>query len=135
MEKVQTLKGKVREIKDALKREANVRVIADSQRWAHIQALFSRGDRQVAQVLSLAHNNGGNWAKTFKESPVDSAFYIHRERPMDELLPWDFIDHGLKKSFLAQEYKKAVNGRTSPPCPMESCGLCGVCKKESLPKE
>jgi len=135
MEKTRALKGKVKLIKDALKRVANVRVVADSQRWAYIQALFSRGDREVARILSLAHNNGGNWAKTFKESPVDPDFYIHRERPMDELLPWDFIDHGLKKSFLAREYKRAIQERTSPPCPMESCDICGVCKKDSSPKE
>ena len=135
MEKTRALKGKVKKIKDALKRVANVRVVADSQRWAHIQALFARGDRKVAQFLSLAHNNGGNWARTFKESPLDSDFYIHRERPLDELLPWDFIDHGLKKSFLAREYKKAVQEKTSPPCPMEACDICGVCKKDASPKE
>lgn len=134
MEEARTLKVKVKKIKDGLKRVANVRVIANSQRWAYIQALFSRGDRKVAQILTLAHKNGGNWAKTFKESSLDSDLYIHRERSPDELLPWDFIDHGINKLFLAKEYQRAIQGKTSPPCPMESCDICGVCQKDSSPK-
>jgi hypothetical protein len=47
---------------------------------------------------------------------------------LDELLPWDFIDHGIEKSFLAREYKRALNGKPSPPCPIKDCTVCGVCK-------
>ena len=136
MDDVLTLKKKIRKVKAGLKGVANLRVHADIPRWAYIQALFSRGDRKVADILSLANYNKGNWAKTLKASPVNPHYYIHRERSLDELLPWDFIDHGINKSFLKKEYKKAKEGITSPPCPMESCNVCGVCnqKGESLDK-
>ncbi|MBW2010105.1 MAG: TIGR03960 family B12-binding radical SAM protein [Deltaproteobacteria bacterium] len=131
MDDVRVLKNKIKKIKNGLKGVANIRVHADNPRWAYINALLSRGDRKVAEILSLAHSNRGNWAKTLKASPVDPGFYVHRDMSVNELLPWDFIDHGIKKSFLIREYKRAKAGRTSPPCPMDSCDACGVCAKKS----
>ncbi|MFC1816666.1 radical SAM protein [Thermodesulfobacteriota bacterium] len=130
MEEVSTLKKKIKQVRNGLKRVANVRLHADIPRWAYLQALFSRGDRKVAGILSLSHRTHGNWAKTFKESALNPAFYVYRERSLDELLPWDFIDHGINKSYLNREYKRALMGKTSPPCPMEACDVCGVCQKK-----
>ena len=131
MDDMGSLKKKIKIVKQGLKTVANVRVHADVPRWAYIQALLSRGDRKVARILSLAHKNRENWPKTFKTSPVNPDFYVLRERSLEELFPWDFIDHGIKKSFLKQEYQRALQGKTSPPCPMESCSICGVCKESN----
>ncbi len=130
MDDVRQLKNKIKRVKQGLKRVANVRVHADIPRWAYVQGLLARGDRKVARILALAHRNKGNWAKTLKESPVNADFYVLRERALDELLPWDFIDHDLKSAFLKKEYQKALNGQMSPACPLEKCTLCGVCKEE-----
>ena len=132
MDEVRSLKKKIKKIKDGLKRVANVRVHSDIPRWAYIQALMSSGDRKVSQILLLANQNRGNWPKTFKASPVNPDFYVHRERSLNELLPWDFIDNGINKSFLKQEYQRALQGKTSPPCPIESCNICGVCKQDGI---
>ncbi|MBU0697947.1 MAG: radical SAM protein [Proteobacteria bacterium] len=128
MDDVRTLKAKIKRVKNGLKRTANVRVHADIPRWAYIQGLFSRGDRKVSQILLLAHQLQGNWPQTFKATPLNPDFYVCRERPLEELLPWDFIDQGLYKSFLAREYKRALEGKPSPPCPMDDCTVCGVCR-------
>jgi radical SAM superfamily enzyme YgiQ (UPF0313 family) len=128
MDEVPVLKDKIKTIRKGLKPVANVRLHADIPRWAYLQALFSRGDRRVADLLHRAHSNGGNWPRTFKESSLNPAFYVHRERSLQELFPWDFIDHGLSKPFLKAEYKKALKGKPSPPCPMKSCDVCGVCR-------
>ena len=131
MEELSTLKRKIKKIKTGLKKVANVRVNADIPRWAYIQALLSRGDRKVARILYLFQKTGANWAQTLKESPLNPDFYVLRKRSLDELFPWDFIDHGIKKSFLKKEYKKSILAETSPPCPMESCNICGVCTKKT----
>jgi radical SAM superfamily enzyme YgiQ (UPF0313 family) len=128
MDDVATLKKKIRSVKDGLKKVPNVRVHSDVPRWAYIQALLSRGDRRVASLLELAHKNRQNWPQTLKETPLNADFYVVRSRPVDEVLPWDFIDHGIKKSFLAREYHKAIAGRPSPPCPMNDCRPCGICR-------
>ncbi|MBU0545608.1 MAG: TIGR03960 family B12-binding radical SAM protein [Proteobacteria bacterium] len=128
MDGLSSLKNKILHIKDGLKKEANVRIDAESPKRSYIQALISRGDRRVAGILSHANSNEGNWTKAFKSWPLNSDFYVYRERPFGEILPWDFIDHGIKKSFLIKEYKKALLQKASPPCPMSSCRKCGVCK-------
>jgi radical SAM superfamily enzyme YgiQ (UPF0313 family) len=122
------LKQKLRLVREGLKKTANVRVHADVPRWAYLQALLSRGDRRVAEILQLAQSNDWNWPKTFKETHVNPDFYVLRARSPKERLPWDFIDHGVAKSFLQKEYRKALAGRTTPPCPMDrNCRACGVC--------
>ena len=128
MDDAATLKKKIRTVKDGLKKVPNVRVHADVPRWAYVQALLSRGDRRVAGLLELAHKNRQNWPQTLKATPLNADFYVVRSRPVDEVLPWDFIDHGVKKSFLAREYHKALAGHPSAPCPMDDCRLCGVCR-------
>ncbi len=128
MEDVRSLKHKIKTVKDGLKRVANMRIHADVPRWAYIQALLSRGNRKVAQILTLANQNRGNWPKSLKASSINPDFFVHRKHALDELLPWDFIDNGIKKSFLENEYKRAIQGKASPKCPMESCNTCGVCK-------
>jgi radical SAM family uncharacterized protein len=131
MDDVPTLKQKIKKIKEGLKKVANIRIHADIPRWAYIQALLSRGDRRVGEMLSQVHHNHDNWPQTLKTTSLNSDFYTLRERDLDELLPWDFIDHGIKKSFLAMEYKRALQGKTSPPCPSDSCNICGVCDDDN----
>ena len=132
MDTTASLKSKIKTVKNGLRKIPNVRLHADVPRWGHIQCLLSRGDRRTAEILQLAHQLQGNWPQTLKQTPVNSDFYVLRERSIDELLPWDFIDNGIDKSFLAQEYNRALDGRTSPPCPADdSCSLCGVCRHTS----
>lgn len=131
MDDVATLKKKIKKIKAGLKKVPNVRVHADVPRWAYVQALLSRGDRKVGDILLTAHQYHGNWPQTLKETPLNSDFYVQRHRSMDEIFPWDFIDHGVNKSFLAREYKRALKEKASPPCPTTdgTCDICGVCAK------
>lgn len=128
MDDVAVLKQKIRRVKEGLNRLPNVRLHHDVPRHAYFQALLSRGDRRVAGILAALHQNDGNWAKTLKSSPVNADFFVVRAREADELLPWDFIDHGISKSFLLAEYRRALDGIASPPCPMvDGCTQCGVC--------
>ena len=127
MDEVGTLKRKIKKIKNELKKVANLKINADVPRWAYIQAMFSRGDRRVADILLAAHANQGNWPQTFKTNPLNSDFYVLRERDPDENLPWDFIDHGMKKSYLLKEYNRAKQAMTTPSCEVDTCHRCGVC--------
>jgi hypothetical protein len=84
-------------------------VIHDLPKWGYIQTLLSRGDRRVGKILLAAHYNGGNWRKTFKEINLNPDFYVYRKRDLDEILPWDFIDHGVGKDYLWGEYLEALS--------------------------
>jgi hypothetical protein len=131
MDDIATLKKKIQKVKTGLKKVANVRVHADIPRWANLQGVLSRGDRRVAQLLLQAHKNHGNWPQTFKSCAINPSFYVLRQRSREELLPWDFIDQGLEKDFLWNEYQRALVAKTSRPCSMktDTCRICGVCRK------
>jgi radical SAM superfamily enzyme YgiQ (UPF0313 family) len=107
----------------------NVRVHTDLPKWAYVQALLARGDRRVADMLVIAREHG--WNKTFRTSPLNPDFFTLRERRADELFPWDFIDHGIAKAYLWDEYQRALEGKETPPCRPEVCTRCGVCRENS----
>ncbi len=126
------LKSKIRRIRKRLQHNANIRLQVNSLRQAYLQALLSRGDRRVSRILLLAHKNGWNWPQTFKETPICPDFFSLRERMPDECLPWDFIDCGISKDFLRNEYQHALQAKTTVSCPMQDCYKCGVCLTEKL---
>lgn len=133
MEDRRTLQNKIKTLRKALQKIPNVRVQSENLRWSYIQALFARGDRRVADLLKSAHAKGGNWAQTFKETDQDPDFYVTRTRETSEHLPWEFIDHGLKRAFLLSEYHRAREAKTTPACALENCHLCGVCQTARPP--
>jgi radical SAM superfamily enzyme YgiQ (UPF0313 family) len=102
-----------------------VRVHTDLPKWAYNQALMARGDRRVGDLLLAAHQQG--WTRAVRQSPVNPDFFVLRERAAQERFPWDFIDHGLKKEYLWEEYQRALNGQETPPCRPSVCDRCGVC--------
>jgi radical SAM superfamily enzyme YgiQ (UPF0313 family) len=130
MDEAKVLKWKIQKVKTGLKKVPNVRVHADVPRWALIQGLLARGDRRVADLLLAVHRNKGNWTRTLKEAAVNASFFLHRQRDKTEVLPWEFIDHGIEGDFLWNEYQRALKEKTTNPCPMQphQCTLCGVCK-------
>jgi len=51
---------------------------------------------------------------------------VGREAGREERLPWDFLDHGLEKRFLAREWKRGVEAKITPKCALETCRACGL---------
>ena len=77
-------------------------------KWAYIQGILSRGDRRVGNLIESAYKADGDWKRAMRETAFDSDFYAVRERQLDEMLPWSFIDVGVKKELLIKEYKEAM---------------------------
>ena len=127
MEGVDSLKDKQRLLKKSLSAEGGITVSVDVPRWAYIQTLLAMGDRRVGRMLLSTHRNGGNWKQTFRSSDINPDFYVYRQKDLDEILPWDFIDHGIDKSYLKEEYHLALEERESPACDVGGCTRCGVC--------
>jgi radical SAM family uncharacterized protein len=125
MDSIESLKKKMKWLKNALKKEKEVSVTFDLPKWAYTQALLARGDRRTGDILYKAFKHG--WQRAFKSSIINPDFFVLREREKEELFPWEIISHGLKREFLYEEYQLALKGRPSLPCPMKKCSWCGVC--------
>jgi hypothetical protein len=63
----------------------------------------------VGKILMAAHELGGSFLKAYRQVDVNPDFYVYRERSLDEVLPWDFIDHGVSKESLAEAYKRSLS--------------------------
>ncbi len=109
-EDIDALNRKLKVIKNDLKKEANVEVTHDVPKWAYVQSLLSRGDRRVGKILLTAYQRGGDWKGASRDISINPDFYVYRERNREEIFPWDFIDHGVSKKRLWEQYVKAVRG-------------------------
>lgn len=127
MDTVDSLKEKQRLLKRALSDEGGIRISFDVPKWAYMQTLLAMGDRRVGRMLLATHLNKGNWKQTFRSSDINPDFFVYRTKDLNERLPWDFIDHGIKQSFLQEEYNLALASIESPTCDIGSCTRCGVC--------
>ncbi len=108
LEEVGELKKKLKMIQKGIQGERGMEMIHDLPKWAYVQALLSRGDRRVGKILMASHRYHGNWGQAFRETNINPDFYVYRERDVDEIFPWDFIDHGIPKERLREEYVKAM---------------------------
>ena len=104
----ESLQAKLEIIKRGVRRFSNVRVLHENPREATLQALLARGDRRVGDFLELAAAHEGDWRRALREWDGDAAFYTTRRRSVDERLPWDHLDVGVKKAGLLREWERAA---------------------------
>ncbi len=134
MEAIPALKRTFALLRQRLSAIPNVHLDAESPRAGYFQTLMSRGDRRVGGVIRAIHEADGDWWRVIRQWQRDGApglphpdAYVHRSYGDSELLPWDFIDHRINKSFLWVERRKALMARQTPPCDTATCRSCAAC--------
>ena len=102
-----------------------------------LEGILARGDRRIADVIYSAYKKGclydawteyfhyDRWMEAMEENGLDYHFYTTRERSLDEIFPWDFIEIGVTKEFLKREWKNAMEEKVTPNC-REKCSGCGA---------
>lgn len=128
--------------KQAIREQLNQKRIKYNWHEADVSVLegvFARGDRRVAEVILKAYQKGciydawgeyfknDVWMESFAACNVDIDFYTTRERGLDEIFPWDFLDCGVKKEFLQREWLRAQGEEVTPNCRMQ-CQGCGAAR-------
>ena len=105
-----------------------------------LEACIARGDRRLADVIYHAWKRGcrldgwnehfrpEEWQAAFEDCHLDPAFYAYRERPYEEILPWQFIDAGVSQEYLKRENEKAKAGAVTKDC-RRGCNGCGLHKR------
>lgn len=129
-------------VKDTFRQQLNFKSMKYTYHESYVSVLegvFARGDRKLSSVIYDAYKSGcifdswteffdnDRWMAAFEKNGISIPFYTTRERSLDEILPWDFIDIGVNKRFLASEWEKAKQGIVTPNC-REQCSGCGAAK-------
>lgn len=132
--------GKARVVNHKMKEMLNYKSLKYNWHEADVTVLegvLARGDRRVGAVIEEAYKNGALydawsetfkndvWMKAFETCGVDIDFYTTRERSLNEIFPWDFIDSGVTKEFLKREWLNSMKGTVTPNC-RERCSGCGI---------
>lgn len=104
-----------------------------------LEGILARGDRRIANVIYFAYQKGclydawteffhyDRWMEAMEENGLDYHFYTTRQRELDEIFPWDFIDIGVTRDFLEREWKNAMEEKVTPNC-REKCSGCGAAR-------
>ncbi len=102
-----------------------------------LEAVFSRGGREVGAAIALAHERGcrfdgwseelkfDTWMRSFADAGVDPYAIANRPFPLDGPLPWDHIDAGVDRVFLLREYRRAMDAEPTEDCHAGPCNGCG----------
>ncbi len=108
---LKTLEKRLQLLQKAVRRLANVSLQAESLKEALLQALLSRGDRRLSAFI-LKADEVGSWRKAAKELGLDAEGAATRTIPLEEELPWGFIE-GTPMELLKKEYRLAFGENSS----------------------
>jgi radical SAM family uncharacterized protein/radical SAM-linked protein len=102
-----------------------------------LEAVFSRGDRRLGEVLGRAwrlgarfdgwaeHFDSGLWRQAFRDAGVDPERYAYGDWDTGQRLPWDVFDTRVDKAWLARDFDRARGAETLTVCGPEDCHGCG----------
>lgn len=104
-----------------------------------LEAVISRGDRQVGALIATAFRLGAKfdaweeklnrevWLEASRQCGLDLEEMACRDRPVGSRQPWDIVHAGLMDWWLVNEWKKATAVDETAPCTENTCHACGIC--------
>jgi len=143
-------------LKEAFRRLRGVKVNFTDVRLSAMEDFVGRSDRRLAPVIEAAWRAGAGMDAWFESldrtyaawtGAIADAGLEGRYREMEvggwravaaldredldsfcaQPLPWDHIDTGIDKRWLAEDLKRALAAAVVPDCSFEGCSSCGVC--------
>ena len=136
---VEEYQRRVNLLRDALKRDKSITYNWHDPETSYLEAIFSRGDRRLADVLETAWNQGAKfdswteyfdfqrWMDAMDAHGLNGDFYAHRVREKDEVFPWSVPSVGVSREFLWHERELCYQSVTTPDC-RTRCSACGANK-------
>jgi radical SAM family uncharacterized protein/radical SAM-linked protein len=114
-------------LRDAVRRVKGLGLKLHDAPTSVLEGILARGDRRLASVIERAFLGGARfdswddhlrldlWEEALAHFAVDTRPFLGTIA-VGARVPWDHLDIGLEEGFLAREYRKALAGRSSPPC-------------------
>jgi len=136
---VEEYQRRVNLLRDALKRDKSITYNWHDPETSYLEAIFSRGDRRLGDVLEYAWQNGAKfdswseyfdyqrWMDALEHCGLNGDFYAHRVREKDEVFPWAIPSVGVTRDFLWRERELCYDSVTTPDC-RSRCSGCGANK-------
>ncbi|MFI0401969.1 MAG: TIGR03960 family B12-binding radical SAM protein [Cyanobium sp.] len=146
-------------LRQALRGLRGVKTNFTDTRLAAIEDFIGRGDRRLSPVIEAAWRAGAGldaWFESAERShaawtaAIEGAGLGGRYRALElgdwaavealhsndldafcrQPLPWDHLDTGIEKTWLAEDLQRALAAAEVPDCSFAACSHCGVCGPE-----
>ena len=142
---LQTISEKIAYIREKSKSLKGVRIKIHEKYISEIEAVLTRGDSSLCNYIEKLYENGcyldawdenfdkDKWYSIAKECGLSLGELSQKTYGTEEVLPWDFINVGIKKDWFINEYNKAMQSKSSVPCETK-CSNCGICQEYSVSK-
>ncbi|MGC6483887.1 MAG: TIGR03960 family B12-binding radical SAM protein [Synechococcus sp.] len=143
-------------LREASRRLRGVRFNFTDRRLSAMEDFVGRGDRRLAPVIEAAWRAGAGmdawfesldrtyaaWTSAISAAGLDGHYRdlelggwgaANALNPEDldrfcaQPLPWDHIDSGVDKAWLAEDLQRALVAAVVPDCSFDGCSACGVC--------
>jgi len=114
-------------------------------RLSLLEGIFARGNRNLCDSLEAAYRLGCRldgwtehmrfdlWQKAFEQTGLSPESCLHPFADPEDPLPWDWIDTGMDKRFLAREFERAQRGVLTPFHCTGRCEACSLCGRKDEP--
>ena len=119
-------------------RHKNLKLKWHDREMSFLEGLLARGDEKIGELVVAAFQAGCRfdgwsdrfrfdiWERAIDDLGIETDRYLG-EKDTQDALPWDNIDCGITKEFLAEEYEKSPDGELTEDCRSAGCYGCGVC--------
>jgi radical SAM family uncharacterized protein len=133
------LSHKVGLLQEAVRGAKGVQLRWHDPRATLAEGLASRGDRRLGAVIEDVWRAGGTfqewserfdvtrWTDAMERHGLSVDWYVHRQRSLDEVLPWAHVSAGLHQDFLWQDWQDALREAVVEDCRWTPCYDCGAC--------
>ena len=143
---LEDLTEKIHYIKDKSRSLKGVRIKIHDRYISQMEAVLTRGDDSLCRYIYALYKAGcyldtwdenfsyEKWREIADNEHIPIRALAQKEFDLDDMLPWDFIDTGIKKDWFIKEYKTAMQNATSVPCETK-CSNCGICSSFHVKKQ
>ncbi len=140
---VEELQRKIRMLQNAI-RHKSVKLGWHPPIQSRLECILARGDRRLGKAILFAWRKGAKfdnwdeyfhyqfWEQAFDEAGLDVSIYTDGILNREEPLPWDHIDIGVSKDYLAEQDEIADLEKADPDCRIVGCKSCGLAETEGL---
>ena len=139
-----TVKAHIDYLMERMKKVKCVKINYSDKYLSLLEAVLTRGDESLCKYIEALYKKGSyldSWGENFKwkmwfetaqECGIDLEALAQKQYDLNLPLPWDFINVGLDKKWLIDEYNKAFevdeNSSHIVPTCQTQCVNCGVCQ-------
>jgi hypothetical protein len=90
MERIPVLNRRLALLRDGLQ-PRGIKFKSESPAWSEVQAVLSRGDAKVADVLAISEPTLAGFRRAAEQHRLDIDFYAHQKWDESQELPWGVI--------------------------------------------